>query len=120
MDEIGEGDEQSAIISPTRANEQVVSAIKDYCRFRDAQGFAIMVDGKWGSGKTHLIKSIMGDLIEPDPMRPSSKPIYISLYGVKSVDEIADLIYQRLHPVLSSKPIRIGGVILKAFGLFAV
>jgi hypothetical protein len=115
MAELEEGDEQSVIVSPARSNEQVVSAIRDYCRFKHAQGFAIMVDGKWGSGKTHLIKSIMGDLIVPESTGPSSKPLYISLYGVKSVDEIADLIYQRLHPVLSSKPIRIGGVILKAF-----
>lgn len=114
MVRIGEGGEQAEIVSPASANDQVVSAIKDYCRFKHAQGFAIMVDGKWGSGKTHLMKSIAGDLIEHDTMRPSPKPLYISLYGVKSVDEIADLIYQQLHPVLSSKPIRIGGVILKA------
>jgi hypothetical protein len=110
----GEGGMRPETISAARANDQVVSAIKDYCRFKHAQGFAVMVDGKWGSGKTHLIKSVMGNLIEQSTTQRNLKPLYISLYGVKSADEISDLIYQQLHPVLSSKPIRMGGVILKA------
>lgn len=115
MAEIREDGGKAELISPARANEQVVSAIKDYCQFKHAQGFAVMVDGKWGSGKTYLMRSIKGDLVKHNEMPPSSKQLYVSLYGVKSADEIADLIYQQLHPVLSSKPIRIVGAILKAF-----
>lgn len=101
-------------IDPAQENRQVVSAIKEYCRFGHAQGFAVMVNGKWGCGKTYLVKSIIREIAGQETKRLESKPLYISLYGVKNVDEISDLIYQQLHPIWSSKPVRLGSVILKA------
>ena len=40
------------------------------------------------------------------------KPIYISLYGVASLSEIDDLIFSQLHPILSSKALKLGSKIL--------
>lgn len=40
------------------------------------------------------------------------KPLYISLYGVASLSEIDDLIFSQLHPILSSKALKLGSKIL--------
>ncbi|MGI9319471.1 MAG: P-loop NTPase fold protein, partial [bacterium] len=49
---------------------------------RDNTQYAIMMDGAWGVGKTHFIKH---SLI---PMRASTKFVYVSLYGFRTLDEI--------------------------------
>ncbi|HWK47262.1 MAG TPA: P-loop NTPase fold protein [Stellaceae bacterium] len=88
-------------------NLRVAQAIKTYCRFPHSQGFALMVDGPWGSGKTHLVKSLMDVLAEQDSLEPLRKPLYVSLYAVKDAGEIGDQIYQQLHPVLGHKYTRL-------------
>ena len=42
-----------------------------------------MVDGPWGSGKTHLLKSLLNDLAEQNPLEPLRKSLYVSPYAVK-------------------------------------
>jgi hypothetical protein len=49
---------------------------------RDNTQYAIMMDGAWGVGKTHFI---MHSLI---PMRATTHFIYVSLYGLRTLDEI--------------------------------
>lgn len=49
---------------------------------RDNTQYAIMMDGVWGVGKTHYI---MHSLI---PMRATTKFVYVSLYGFRTLDEI--------------------------------
>ena len=49
---------------------------------RDNTQYAIMMDGAWGVGKTHFI---MHSLI---PMRATTRFIYVSLYGLRTLDEI--------------------------------
>ena len=41
--------------------------------------YALLIDGKWGSGKTYYVKNILIPLIEKDK---KYKPIYISLNGL--------------------------------------
>ena len=50
--------------------------------------YAIMIDGEWGCGKTYFIKhKYIGE---------DNKKIYISLYGIKSCDEIDKKIYYQI------------------------
>ncbi len=36
-----------------------------------------------------------------------NKPLYITLYGVREAAEIGEQLYQQLHPMLSSKGVRL-------------
>jgi hypothetical protein len=101
-------------------NRYVAEAIKSYCRFPHSQGFAVMVDGPWGSGKTRLIKSLMDDLIEQKSGISRQKPLYISLYGICANAEIDEQIYQQLHPVLSHRYTRVAAAVFKGLMKTAV
>lgn len=70
--------------------------------------YAIMIDGEWGCGKTYFIKEYLVDKIEKHEAEKVAKTksaretgaerykerkiIYISLYGIKSTDEISQQI----------------------------
>ena len=45
--------------------------------------YAVLLKGKWGSGKTHFINEYKKELD-----KNKQKYIYVSLYGVTSYDEI--------------------------------
>ncbi|MDD3067999.1 MAG: P-loop NTPase fold protein [Acholeplasmataceae bacterium] len=54
---------------------------------------AYFVNGLWGSGKTYYVNNILRDYLKENF---DFKMIYISLYGVVSVEEIAKQIYSKL------------------------
>ena len=61
--------------------DSILGAMNAYLD-RDNTEYAIMIDGAWGVGKTHFI---MHSLI---PARPMTKFVYVSLYGLKTIDEL--------------------------------
>ncbi|MGY1418846.1 P-loop NTPase fold protein [Bacillus cereus] len=63
--------------------QYIVDSILDYIK-RDKTSYAILLDGKWGSGKTYFWKNIMKKEIE----ETGKKVIYVSLYGVSNIEEI--------------------------------
>lgn len=68
---------------------------------------AVLINGPWGSGKTHFIKAFMADR---DRARKTAEPlsqshVYVSLYGVRSTAEIEDRVFAAAHPALSSWPV---------------
>ncbi|MCK5116999.1 MAG: hypothetical protein KAR44_10390 [Candidatus Aegiribacteria sp.] len=75
-------------------------------------GFAVLLKGQWGIGKTYFIKNML------DSLEDSTKYLYISLYGILSYEEIALEMFRQLHPVLSSKGMvtagKFGQVIMQA------
>lgn len=64
--------------------------------------YAVMIEGEWGSGKTWLIKDFAKRLTR----QHQKKTLYVSLYGVSSVTDIAEQFYQQLHPVLGHELVR--------------
>lgn len=68
--------------------------------------FAVLLRGKWGSGKSWFIKDYLGQYM-PDTY------LYVSLHGVTSYSEIEDAFFQQLHPVLSVRGMKLAGRILK-------
>jgi ABC-type lipoprotein export system ATPase subunit len=99
--------------SAAKTNQHVVDAIRAYCEFRYPQRHALMVNGKWGSGKTHLLEEVREGLIDHRPGGDRNKPLYITLYGVKDSAEIGEQIYQQMHPLLSHKGTRFVGALIK-------
>src|SRR3989339_1118767 len=70
--------------------------------------YAVLLKGKWGSGKTHFINEYKKHLDEI-----SQKCIYVSLYGVTSYDEIETKLLKAIHPKLYNDKTIFAGKILK-------
>ena len=64
------------------------SVIKNYCAI-EAPGYAIMINGNWGIGKTYFVKAYFDSL-------PTLKMIYVSLYGITDKYQIDDQIFSAL------------------------
>ena len=67
-------------------------------------GFAVLVTGEWGTGKTHLMKELLpweGD---------AKKSYYVSFFGLKSTAEVDVALYAEMYPRLSAAEQRVKGV----------
>lgn len=73
-----------------RLFEEIANYIKN-----DKINYAIMIDGEWGSGKTFFVKKYI--------LKNYINSIYVSLYGVSSIEKLSKSIYFEL---LKSKYIR--------------
>jgi predicted AAA+ superfamily ATPase len=79
----------------------------DYITLDDPQ-YAVLLKGKWGSGKTHYIDSYKKNLD-----KKSKKYIYVSLYGITSYDEIETNFLKAIHPKLyNDKTIFAGKIVM--------
>lgn len=84
-------------------NEGISSFLTYYIRLDDPQ-YAIMLNGKWGCGKTYYIKHWIdvykgGNKGNEEAMTP----IYVSLFGLNEISQITDAIDREIHPFLHSK-----------------
>lgn len=69
---------------------------------------AILLTGNWGSGKTHYIKNVFFEKAKEiktigSGAEKNYQPILVSLFGVKSIDDIKDRIWVSLYPLLDNK-----------------
>lgn len=74
------------------SDEQITALLIEYVSDERYQQ-AILIDGDWGSGKTHFIQErLLSGLKDcfPDPKRSA---YYISLYGMENFSQIMDEIY---------------------------
>jgi hypothetical protein len=118
-------------------NINLIEYIKFYLTLKNPQ-FTILINGKWGSGKTFFIKKQIDkwssnektDYNIPTKRKTSFskeidskiegesnetinlKPIYVSLYGVSSASEINQKIKEALNPLFYSKGAKIAKNIL--------
>ena len=87
-------------------NENIYNCISEYANIADPQ-YAIMLKGKWGCGKTYFIKKWIEDYKkehkEEDTNSIDLKPIYVSLYGMKSIKEVNLAIDRELNPLFYGK-----------------
>lgn len=70
--------------------------------------YAVLLKGKWGSGKTHFINEYKNEL-----NKNKQKYIYVSLYGVTSYDEIETKFLEAIYPGLYNKKTIFAGKIAK-------
>lgn len=83
-------------------NLNLIEEIKKYIK-NDRINYAILIDGEWGSGKTFFIKEELISKLNEDiinnggkPTLEYKKPIYISLYGIDSLDSVSAQIYLQI------------------------
>lgn len=97
-------------------NSHIENYLDEYCNASNAPGFAILLKGKWGCGKTWFIQQYRKKLEDREPnsaRHKYKKSLYVSLYGVTSYTEIEDSFFKQLHPVLSSEGMAITGKIFQ-------
>lgn len=85
-----------------------IESYLEYYKLLKNPGYAVMISGVWGSGKTWFIKKYLSSCSGFE-----QKHLYVSLYGLSKVDEIEYELFKQLHPVLASKPIALVSSILK-------
>ena len=73
--------------------EDLVESILDYVR-SDYTDYAIMINGEWGSGKTHFWNNKIRKKIESMELNGRRyTTIYMSLYGISNLEEISKKIF---------------------------
>ena len=73
--------------------EDLVESILDYVR-ADYTDYAIMINGEWGSGKTHFWNNKIRKKIDSMKFnRKQYKTIYMSLYGISNLEDISKKIF---------------------------
>lgn len=70
------------------SDEELLSEIKYYVGNK-FYNYAVMIDGAWGSGKTHFVKQVL----LPELKKETKTSIYISLYGIRNIGELSKKIY---------------------------
>lgn len=77
-------------------SKEILNVLKEYLENQNTN-YAIMIDGKWGSGKTYFLKHSIMKLLQNNTDRSNGKKnkfAYISLYGVSSIEQISrDILY---------------------------
>lgn len=69
-------------------SKELTNVVLKYCK-NESPGYAIMIDGPWGIGKTHFIKELLDE-------NKKLKAIHVSLYGAASTSQIDDSIFAAL------------------------
>lgn len=80
--------------------------------------YALMISGEWGIGKTYYFKNYLKNQITEIPTFDNTqkkyKPLLVSLFGLKSVEEIQSEIFLSLYPLLKNKAVKLGASIGKS------
>ena len=78
---------------------------------------AILIDGRWGIGKTFQVKKYTKDYENRKKTELDLPNVYyVSIFGFKSIDEIHTKLYNQIHPI-KSKLKNYGKTALKAVGI---
>ena len=81
--------------------EELVECICDYVR-RPYTDYAVMINGEWGSGKTYFWDNKLRSRLESITVNGKKyKTIYMSLYGINSLEEISKKIFIETNPMIS-------------------
>ena len=88
-------------------NKHIKEFLNYYIELPNPQ-YAVLLKGKWGSGKTYFINEYKKELD-----KNKQKYIYVSLYGVTSYDEIETKFLEAIYPRLYNKKTIFAGKIAK-------
>ncbi|NEV79024.1 hypothetical protein DYI24_18470 [Rhodopseudomonas sp. BR0C11] len=90
-------------------NAHVLEFLHHYCDPENQFDYAVLIRGRWGAGKTFLINKFLKERKE----RAQSKNLYVSLYGFTSFRQVDEELHRQLHPVLSSKGMKIAAKVAR-------
>jgi hypothetical protein len=96
-------------------NQKVRKVLDRYVNLEIPPEYAVLLTGKWGSGKTYFIDKFL-----EDKKNIEKKFIRISLFGMKNSSEIDDEVFTNLYPVFGNKYVKLGTNILKSSAKFGI
>ena len=78
------------------SDDEIVDVLINYIDEK-LYNYAVMIDGEWGCGKTYFIRENLQDKLEKhekereekDRENKARRVVYVSLYGVKSLEEVS-------------------------------
>ncbi len=74
----------------------IVKEIERYLQ-DNVYNYAVLIDGEWGSGKTHFVKNELKTAIEKTEVGEDKRKVkYISLYGCKTIEDVQENIVWEL------------------------
>ena len=82
--------------------EELIECICDYIR-KPYTDYAIMLNGEWGSGNTYFWNNKLRSRLEAikNSSGKNYKTIYMSLYGINSLEEISKKIFIETNPMIN-------------------
>lgn len=103
-------------------NENIKSFLDSYVTNPDPR-YAVMLKGKWGCGKSYFIDGWLKTYQQPDTGAGAEdivlEPVKVTLYGLKTTDQITKAIDRALHPFIYSKGMQTAKKILQVVGKIA-
>lgn len=97
---------QSTISDP---NEALQRFLDRYCATSVSPGYAVMLRGPWGSGKTWFIENYQEKL-----RLNGTKSLYVSLFGVRKTSDITDQFFAQIHPMLGNPKVQKAWTVAKS------
>ncbi len=98
-----------------KMNTDQIKTIKNYLKVET--NYAVILNGKYGIGKTHFFKEVLTPEIRKIPTSENEQknyiPIHISLFGYKSLEDIQSAIFLEIHSWLKTKGGRLASGITK-------
>jgi hypothetical protein len=98
-------------------NEHIYDFLKHYISLEASPQYALLLAGKWGSGKTFFINNF---LEKEEKLHENVKFVKISLFGINSVDEVhKQIIFQLVgtdQGSMTDTVLKIGSNVLDHFG----
>jgi len=88
-----------------KPNKHVWDYLVYYLGLTHAPGFAVLVSGPWGIGKTHLMDVFLKEKFGED----RSAYVRVSLYGLSTIEEIDDALFQAAFPAFTGTPAKVAG-----------
>lgn len=95
------------------SNEHIKKYCENFIESEKSPQFALFIKGDWGTGKTYFINNLIEQYGQDTEIKKSDI-IKISLFGVRTSDDIDLKIYQAIHPFLSSKGMKIAGAVFRS------
>ncbi len=96
-------------------NQEILECLQDYLKIKKP-GYAVLLKGSWGCGKTFFIKNWIGSLKtekNDNELYYTLNPIYISLYGMTATSQIDEELKRAVSPILHSKAMKVASKVFK-------
>lgn len=89
-----------------KINQNIENYLESYLS-KDNTQYATLLTGKWGCGKTYFIKKYI-------EKHQQYEFIYVSLFGLKNIDDVNDAIFGAMYPKLPSDTTKIATGLIKS------
>lgn len=82
-------------------NKHILEFCENYFLTDVNPEYSVLLKGPWGCGKTHFVKKFENHMIEKGYMK-ENEILNLSIFGLATIDELEDRIFELLHPIRSS------------------